>query len=483
MFNQSKLSWRGDYGIATGGAVTDHVLLNVANEFDQQVMRKIQALSPADLPQRFSGDDPVLVAHKYDGEGVFVYFERGKTSFAFSAPGGRVRVGFPALKELEAKLIEAGVNKALLRCELALAEPGSERRGGVSEVIRLSFSASDDDLARLKLVALDAVMLDGRDLRAQQSAFTETWDLLERLVGADASARVHRMEAKQLPEKDVAAEFARIVETGGEGVVVRRLNRADAFKIKPHRSIDAVVIGFVEGEFEGQWGVASLLTGLSYPEEGTEALLQTFVRVGSGLKDAQRVALLDTLRPLKLAAPLPMTDSSGRTVQFVRPTLIAELHGEDLIQAEGGQEQRTQVLSWNSETKSYEFLGLAPCARLSFARFARLREDKEWQSGGARIAQIGSDASRPQLHRSSGEAKVLRREVYGKGEMLRKLVVLHKDDADLAFPYLIYWTDYSARRAEPLKVSLDVAINEERAQVLAEQRLQQGLTKGFVRLL
>ena len=76
---------------------------------------------------------------------------------------------------------------------------------------------------------------------------------------------------------------------------------------------------------------------------------------------------------------------------------------------------------------------------------------------------------------------MVRREVYAKGEMLRKLVVVHKA-GDLPFPWLVYWTDYSAKRAEALKVTLDVAATEERAQALAEQLLKENLTKGFVRV-
>ena len=42
--------------------------------------------------------------------------------------------------------------------------------------------------------------------------------------------------------------------------------------------------------------------------------------------------------------------------------------------------------------------------------------------------------------------------------------------------------DYSARRAEPLKVSLDVAAAAERAEALAELLLKEGVTKGFARV-
>lgn len=481
MIDHSKLQRRGAYGIATGSAVNDHVLMAVATDFENAVMRKIAALSPAELSLRFAGQDPVLVSTKYDGEGVFVYYAARQECFAFSAPGGRVRVGLRALDAVAAQLQAAGVQRALLRAELYLAAaPGEARRAGVSEVIRVSFNGSEADLDRLRLALLDVVMVDGRDLRAQQADYASTFRWLHQ-IAPDPNAPAHALSGEVMPEQAVAAAFARTIEAGGEGVVLRRLNRAECFKVKPHRSVDALIMGFVEGEFEGQFGVTSLLTGLVYPGGEPESFVQTFVRVGSGLTDAERIALLDRLRPLKVDAPLAMTDSSGRAVQFVRPKLIAEIHGEDLVASEGGREQRTQLIGWDQSADGWRFMGLTPCPRLSFARFVSLREDKEWNSGGARVEQVLASAERPQPVAVSRETRVIRREVYAKGEMLRKLVVVHKA-GDLPFPYLVYWTDYSARRAEPLKVSLEVAANEARASALAEALLQENITKGFARV-
>jgi ATP dependent DNA ligase C terminal region len=333
----------------------------------------------------------------------------------------------------------------------------------------------------LKLVGLDLVMLDGRDLRAQQVQFAETFAQLGDLLGDDLTAKAHRMHGETVPEKDAPKVFEKLLSEGAEGIVLRRLNRAEAWKVKPHKSIDAVVIGFIEGEFEGQYGVTSLLTGLTYPLNEQPVFMQTFVRVGSGLTDAQRVAMLEQLRPLKVPAPLAMTDSSGRAVQFVRPRLIAEIHGEDLLNAEGGRELKTQLLRWDDAAQAYEFLGLSGCPRLTFARFERLRDDKEFSSGGARIEQV-AELNLPSVSAPGGGAavRIVRRECYAKGEMLRKLLVVHKADPELPFPYLIYWTDFSAKRAEPLKVSTEVAATEERAMALAERALKEGLTKGFV---
>lgn len=480
----AKLQMRGDYGIASGSAVLDQVLLGVAVDFDNQVMRKLVSLNPSDLAARLSDGNQVLLATKYDGEGTYVYFDRAHAPQAFGfSPGGRVRVGLAALKMLSEKLTAANVQKALLRCELCLQSTGKPVRDGVAEVIRVSFSGTQDELDRLKLVLLDVVMLDGKDLRANQNDFAQNFALMQKLVGTDEQALVHCMRASVVAEKSVPAEFDRLIAAGEEGVVIRRLNRAEAWKIKPQRNVDALVIGFVEGSFEDKFGVASLLTALCYPDQAEQTgLMQTFARIGSGFTDEQRVNLLDRLRPLKVAEPIAMTDSSGRTVHFIRPELIAELRGEDLLSMEQGKALRSQLVRWNADAKAYEFLGLSPCPRLSFATFVRMREDKNWRDGGARAEQI--DLARPQAVNDSkslsNAASVIRREVYVKGEMLRKLVVIHQPSAG-EFPYLLYWTDYSAKRAEPLKVSLEIAANAERAEQLAEKLLSENLAKGWVK--
>jgi len=482
MIDVGKLTSRGrSFRIATGGAVLDQTLLAVATDYENSVMRKVVALTPDDLARRCTGDEPILETTKYDGEGVFVYFEKGKESFSFNAPSGRVRLGFDALAELEKKLTTAGIGKALLRTELWLPPAGSKRRG-IGDVIRVSFSGTDAEIAELKLVLLDVIMLDGKDLRANQQNFRETWEKLGALAGTDATQLTYRMEGTIIPDKEVAPVFAKKIADGAEGIVVRRLNRFDAIKIKPYRNVDGVIIGYVEGEFEGQYGVTSLLTALTYPKKDEPELwLQTFVRVGSGLTDEQRVGFLNLLHPLRVEAPLAMTDSDGRTIHFVKPQVMVEMGGEDLVTTTEKGENRTQLLSWDKGAGKYAFVGLTPMPRLTFARFIRLREDKDLAGGGARLEQIVANPQRPEVRpRAVKEPRVLRRAVYVKAEMVRKLVIVENAAGEGAFSHSVFWTDFSSKRAEPLKVTTLFAANEERALKLGEKLIAENITKGFV---
>ena len=94
MFDFSKLVSRpGGSRFAPSGAITDKVLLEVSGQYETAVSRKMTSIKPEELPRRFPGDEPVLETTKYDGEGVFIYWEAGGDAFAFNAYSGRVRLG------------------------------------------------------------------------------------------------------------------------------------------------------------------------------------------------------------------------------------------------------------------------------------------------------------------------------------------------------------------------------------------------------
>ena len=64
--------------------------------------------------------------------------------------------------------------------------------------------------------------------------------------------------------------------------------------------------------------------------------------------------------------------------------------------------------------------------------------------------------------------------------MVRKLVVVENSPGEGRFPYSIFWTDFSSKRAEPLKVTTLFAATDERARQLSEKLIAENITKGFV---
>ncbi len=476
----------GDYFFGPRAAVTDRVLMEVAEHYETEVSNRFIGIKPSDLAARYSTDSRVLATTKYDGEGVFVYFEAGRSPeiFTFNSPSGRARVGLPCLLELASKLKERGTRKALLRAELYLRESVDGRRCASADVTRASYSSDPADAARLRLALLDVVMLDGRDLRPHQSEFLTIWNLLGDLAGTEASRLVHRAEGGEVSGGELNRIFNERTGGGLEGLVIRRLDRSEVCKLKPRINLDAAVIGFVEGELEGQPGMMSLLTGLAYPGAGSALQLQSVARVGSGFNDQDRIDWLTRLSSLRVDAPLAMSDSDGRPVRFVKPGFVVELEAEDVMPADE-EASGQQVFGWNQARWSFD--GLAACPRLLFPTYARLRPDKEFGAQAVRLSQLTRrDTGAPELiNRDLPPLEVMRREVYTKeikgAIAVRKLVVGRRPATAGAFPFVIFWTDFSAGRKTPLEVSTLFAHTESRAEALARKLLEENITKGFER--
>jgi hypothetical protein len=500
VIDETRLTRKSEhYAISTSNAVADRILMEVASHYQANVMSKMTALKPHDLPKRYTGSEPVLAMSKVDGEGVMVYFEAGRSfgalqqrqAFIFNAPSGRVRLGLPAVDALVERLAAKGVKKALLRCELYLPNSADGKRHSSADVARASFATDAAQHQAMKLAVLDLIMLDGQDLRPQQSDFALTWAQLADLVGTDEAHPVHRAGGREMPENELAAYFDQQLQASFEGLVVRRLSRPEIVKVKPHLTFDTVVIGYVAGDVDvdghGEPGVASILCGLVYPQSPPGQLaMQVFARVGSGMDDAQRKALLAQLQPDTVAAPLAMTDSDGRPIVFVKPRHVLEIEGDDIVgHVRNDKENATQFLGWDGQAWTY--YRQAHCPRVSFPIFGKLRSDKSPDSG-ASMAQVASEPVLPPMKPAdlAGAPVVLRREVYRKDgksgdAAVRKLVLVEKTDPE-GFPYVVFWTDYSSKRKEPLKVVTQFAATRERADELVAKLLEENITKGFVRV-
>lgn len=293
------------------------------------------------------------------------------------------------------------------------------------------------------------------------------------------------MEGKIIPGKDVPKAFEEITASRGlEGAVLRLLNNETIYKVKPSLTIDTVVIGYVEGDFEGKYGVTSLLCAVLAPDGKT---LQVLTRVGSGFSDDQREALLEPLAALKVESPLRMTDSDGRPITFVAPKIVVEVEGEALVETNlAGEQVTSQTLEWDG--KSYTFKRISPSTRLTHATFARLRDDKVWNDGGTRAEQVfGPEAIKIILTTPKAKTQgytIRLREVYtkeSKGETaVRKIVVVERETEGSSYhKFTLHWTDFSPGRKVPLETKTEVADSTERLDALVAAYQAEAGKKGW----
>ena len=79
----------------------------------------------------------------------------------------------------------------------------------------------------------------------------------------------------------------------------------------------------------------------------------------------------------------------------------------------------------------------------------------------------------------SKEAEVVERQVYRKGKDAVRKFLLAKRGGEDAVPYVFCFTDYSAGRKEPLKVSTEYAYTEKRGRALFEACKTENVKKGW----
>jgi hypothetical protein len=468
----------GDYAIAQTDGINDPLLLGTATKHEEALSRSFKALAPVETPNRFGGVKRLHWSEKYDGEGTMLFYDEKIETVAFSAPSGRARIGMKALKEAAAALKSKGIKKALLRGEIYLPTEKGKHRPSIAEVTRASFSMEKGAADKLLLAFYDILMLDGKDLRDDGGGFDGEWKKLGEIFGDDHSMAVHRARGGWCSGEELGKILDQVLADGGEGIVVRHEKERDYAKIKPRLTIDAAIMGYVEGSFEGKIGVRNILVGLTYPAKGGTVIFQTLAR--TGIDDKTAVELLERLRSLKVEANLLLNDTDGREVHFVKPEIIVEIEGEDWIRNRSdGRPVRTQAFSWDGKKGSWTYAGIADCPRMIFPTFRKIREDKNLKDGGARIAQAIEDAVPPPKPTKAKAAETIERQVYRKGKDAVRKFVLAKRGGDDALPYIFCFTDYSAGRKDPIKVITEYAYTEKRARALLDACLAENVKKGW----
>lgn len=486
-----------DYRFAPKGGITDATLLGICQEYRNAVTRRYRTLPARLMATAYQGDTNYIVSLKYDGEGTCFYYDEEKAIAVLISPNsGRARVGLKCVQEAVKQLKASGIKSFLGAAELYLQAKPDEKTC-VSDVIHVSYNGTAEERDRLAIAFYDIIMLDRQDVRANQNSYEKTWQKLGTIFGAagDVSAdevvatgivtrapdRVHRVEGYKLKGKEIPAFFEKITgQARGEGIVVRSLTTPEVTKIKPMLTVDGVVVGFVEGEFEGMVGVTSLLVGVT--RQGGK--IQVVRRVGSGFSDEQRIQLLERVRGQAVEAPLMLADSEGRTITFVEPTFVVEIEGESLEDENYyGRKNLTQLLAWDAKAKKYTFAGMTAIPRLTHATFARFRPEKTWNDGSTRVEQIMPDIMET-VKDVTTPSQIVFREVYTKitkeVTSVRKIVVVrhHREDA---LDYALAYVDYSPGRAEPYDKDIVTTSSPERVWAFIEKYRAECTKKGWVK--
>jgi len=282
--------------------------------------------------------------------------------------------------------------------------------------------------------------------------------------------------------KDIAALYKEIVEDGGqEGIVVRSQN-GPTYKIKPLITLDAVILGYAEGEGSRAGMLKEVLVGLCVAKD--QYLLLT--KVGNGYSEDERKNLLKELGKKKVDSGYIEVSGSNVAFTMVAPNQVVEFSCLDVF----GENSKGTIskMCIRYQEGSYSATGKQPMASVISPVYVKMRTDKKANAEDAGLSQITKIIS---LDKHSAEkldlkkSEILSREVYVKErkgmKMVRKFMVWKTNkEATGEYPaYVYHYTDFSASRAEMLKKEIKVSDSKKQIEEIFAAEVLENVKKGW----
>lgn len=461
--------------LAPPGGLTDERLRVKIQRYKRAVAKRYRIIPPDKLDTLLP-PGALHISTKVDGELWFLVKQGGEV--ALCAYNGRVITGVPVTDEAAAQL--ASVDQALIAGELFAALGRSDDRWRVHDVAR----ALNDDAAAPKVgfKAFDLLELDGAD--AQALAYGERWERLSALLGG---GRRSSTVTTVMGERDEAQRrYAQWVQSGKfEGLVVRS-EHGLTYKIKPEIHVDAVVIGFGERNDAGLEDVRELHLAL-VRDDGSFHVIGP---VGTGFSDAERVAWRARLEAMVVPSDYRMANREGTLARFVRPEIVVQIRVSDLLATDVADNPSTQM-TLSFADGAWSPLQVLPIPSLIHPAFIRERDDKVPDAANVGLSQIWSYLPFAGRETTPTRARLppselLVRRVWTKttkGKVaVRKFVLFatHKAEADDRYPpFVIFSTDYSPSRKDPLQTGVRVASTRERADAQVEAWIASNVKRGW----
>jgi ATP-dependent DNA ligase len=468
---------KGGYFIGMADALADPTLQARTQDYKRRLSGMMRPISPEDI-SRILHANGYYASRKYDGEFVVIAYD-GKDLVSIN-PRGTVRGGLPAFDEAEKLLKKAKVKSCLFAAEI-YKPAGNKKANKVYQVSStLRNPASEADLETLSVAAFDVIEFDDEAVTSVADAFK----LIDRWFGN--GKLIHPAEYKVAKDLKIVRELFKewVTDGGSEGLVVRH-DQAGWYKIKERHNIDVAIIGFSEGTDDRKGMMHDLLVAVMRGD-GT---YHEFARVGGGFTDDDRKQFASQLKRRVVPSDYVAVNSDFVAYEMIEPGPVVEISALDLI-SEGskGDPIKKMVLEWTGER--YQSLARMPLASVISPQFVRVREDKEANVEDVNIRQLETfinveEAEKTAREEVAPESKLIERVVYTKimkGQlMVRKLLIwkTNKEKTENFPNYVVYLTDFSPNRKNPLERDIKVAKTEKVARQWFEKLAKENFVSGW----
>lgn len=468
---------KGDYFTAKATHLADPAWQTKAREYRRKLSGAMRPLAAHDI-QSIPKARSLYAVRKYDGEFTYVVFD-GQSIFSVN-PGGTVRVGLPCFAEAAKALKKAKVKSCVLAAELyALGDIGN--RNAVREIVILLRSPkSEADLKRIGLAVFDIVEANGKPVETASAVFKDLdkWFAQGKLVHAAEHVVADKVETIE----DAFTDW--VIGGGAEGVVVRH-DRLGYYKIKLRHNLDAAIIGFSEGT-ENRKGMLHDLLVAVMRDDGT---FHETARVGGGFSDEDRKTIFQELRRRIVPSEYVAVNNDYVAYEMIEPGPVVEISFLDLIpESSKGDPVKRMVLDFDG--KKYNALSRMPLASVISPQFVRIRDDKEANVEDVNIRQVANivpvaDTEKSARSKVLQPSKLLEREVYKKtmrgASMIRKLLLwkTNKEQSGEFPGYVVYVTDFSPNRQNPLERDIKISNSEKTARRLYTDMAEKYFVGGW----
>jgi ATP-dependent DNA ligase len=476
-FDEKKFSCKYFYCIGKITDLADPSLHIKSQEYKRRVSGATKPISSEDT-FKIPKAKGYFVSRKYDGEMAMVFFD-GKKIISVN-PGGTVRTGLPCFDEAEQLLKKAKVKSCILGAEIYVKEEATKAHP-VQQVVRVLRSPSSrEQLEKLGLAIFDVIEVDGEPVKSTANVF----ELLTKWFGKGKLA--HAVDYRKADSIDTILEaFTEwVVGEGAEGVVVRH-DQAGWFKIKTRHNLDVAIIGFSEGSEDRKGMLHDLLVAVTRNDGSFHEL----TRVGGGFTDDERKSIAKDLKKRIVPSDYVAVNNDYVAYEMIKPGPVIEISCLDMIaeRARGGTVNR-MVLDWDG--KRYKALMRMPSVSVISPQFIAMREDKEPTVEDVNIRQVSELVDVPEADKSAHAAddkpsEILERTVYTKvmagNKMVRKLLLwkTNKDDRPDFPGYVVYLTDFSPNRKNPLERDIKISNNEKTARTLFDELAKKNFVGGW----
>lgn len=471
----------GGYMIGPATALDNFSLQIKAQDFKRRLSGMLYPTNGDEIGEKIPRSGTFVVTRKIDGEFCLLCFDEGEALTV--NPGGTVRVGLPCIAEAVERLRSAGVRSAIIACELfhRKRQDGRERVHDAIRVIRNPRDA--DELNDISLAPFAVVEID-------DSTITDWSTQLERLAKTfDGGTLVRVVDFQKAESSGDVGELYHdwVLTENSEGLVV--WGEQGGWKIKPTHSIDAAVIGFSESVDDRKGLLHDLLVGVKRPDETYHIL----TRVGGGFSEKERRDLFLELKDSVAPSNYTEVNSDHVAYEMVRPKYVIEMKCLDIIseKARGGEINR-MVIDWQPDDARWVACRRLPFVSIISPQFVRLREDKRASLADINIRQIDSIVPVPdvdvkvediQLPKSELVERVVYTKKQGDKMMVRKFILwkTNKEASREFLPFVVYYTDFSSGRAEPIARNITPANTIEQANAFFADMVDKNVKKGWER--